>query len=626
VPQRLALLVGVDRYPFLPEENQLRSCANDARLMGYVLRERFGFAEEGLTLLLDEAATREGILAGLRDLLKRAREGDSIVFYFSGHGSQTPDEDGDEADGMDETLVPYDSGRYEHPSRDIIDDEIHEWILEASAVTPYITLIADTCFSGGVARGPREKWIEPDRRLPTTSRLHTRSGTGSPRNSNKGPSRFLPLSERYALLAACRFLETAKELTPIPGEREPYSAFTYFLCQELLRAPAEATYRDILEPTRAAVVAATMYTQTPQLEGARDRLLFGVQGSEPARYFLIESRAGDRVHLGGGAVHGISLGSLWTIHPSGTRQAGDTAPLGTVRVVAVRGVSAEAEIVEESSPIQPPARAFEREKGADWHRLPVSFDPAGLDPSMALNLAQRLRRSEDLRLIEGGGDTEHRIVILNETSWAVLGGNGGLLIPPIPLRHSGAVARLVDDLETRARLLWLLKLTDDSENNPLRDCLDVRLLCRAADGSFREAEPDPVTGEIVYRAGEYLALRIVHRANVPLYIHVLDLGVAGGITLLHPVAGNHKPLLPKRTFDIGVERRIKLRLPEPYREGKEFLKVFATTHEADLSVHQQPGYGSPPASRSRQGHALAHGEEERWTVVTQGFLVRGSGE
>ena len=39
---QLALLVGVDRYPLLPPANQLRSCANDARLMAHVLRERFG--------------------------------------------------------------------------------------------------------------------------------------------------------------------------------------------------------------------------------------------------------------------------------------------------------------------------------------------------------------------------------------------------------------------------------------------------------------------------------------------------------------------------------------------------------------------------------------------------------
>jgi hypothetical protein len=72
----------------------------------------------------------------------------------------------------------------------VIDDEIHEWILAASAVTPYLTLIADTCFSGGLARDrrPSEKWVEPDRRPTTTGRRRARSGTGSRSSKDKGPS------------------------------------------------------------------------------------------------------------------------------------------------------------------------------------------------------------------------------------------------------------------------------------------------------------------------------------------------------------------------------------------------------------------------------------------------------
>ena len=669
---QLALLVGVDHYPLLPPANQLRSCANDARLMARVLRERFGFEEEAMTLLVNDEATQERVLAGLRDLQAQARPGDSVVFYFSGHGSQAPDHEGDEPDGLDETLVPYDSGRGPNPSRDIVDDQIHDWILAVSEVTPFLTVIADTCFSGGVARkAPRagEKWIEPARRRPAVRRQPSRRPTSGSRGRRDGLSGFLPVSDRYVLLAACHAREAAKELPPIPHEREPFSAFTFFLCQELLRAPEGATYRDVIERTRVAVAAAVQ-AQTPLAEGARDRRLFGVEQIEPARYLTVEARDGARLRLGGGAVHGVGLGSEWGIYRSGARQAKGGKLLGVVRISDVRSVSAEADIVQEKGPIEPGARAFERSKGPGWMRLSVAVETAG---PAAAELGRRIQRSTVLHLAQKG-ESEARIltlggaggdagspedeILLSEESWVALGEGSELLLPPIPVRQPGSVERLVDDLETRAGYLSLLRLVDDKEENPLHSCLDVQFLRWSAKGDLRLARAEKTTGEIVYREGEHLALRLGHRAQCPLFFHVLDLGLAGGVELLYPIGGSGKAVPPGHTLDLGVQvgQRIRLRIPaafaalvkargdeSPEIEGKEFLKVFATTEPTDLSWLRQPGYGAPALAkglrgaqgspilralrgegrRRRQSVAAGAQGEPGWTVATLGILLRG---
>jgi len=665
---QLALLVGVDSYPLLPPENQLRSCANDARLVAHVLRERFGFEQEAMTLLIDGEATREAILAGLGELKVRARPGDSVVFYFSGHGSKTPDREGDEPDGWDETLVPYDGGRPPHPQRDIVDDEIHDWILGVSEVTPFLTLIADTCFAGGVARKvPRagEKWIEPDRRrLPARGQSSRGAAAGSP-GRRDGLSGFLPVSDRYTLLAACHAGESAKELTPIPGEREPYSAFTFFLCQELLRAPKGATYRDVIERTRVAVAAAVR-AQTPLAEGARDRRLFGVERIEPASYLAVEARDGARLRLGGGAVHGVGLGSTWGIYRPDTRQPKGAKPLGVARVSKVLSISSEADIIRERGGcIEPGARAFEQSKGPGWMRLSVAIETA--DPGRVLS--RRIQRSAVLRLAEdgpaearvltlGGPKGDEEAVLLSEKSWVALGEGSELLLPPVPVRQPGSAERLVDDLETRARYLNLLRLIDEEEDNPLRGCLDVQFLRLSAQGDLRPARAEKATGEIVYREGESLALRIGHRAERPLYFHVLDLGLAGGVGLLYPLGGSSKAVAPGYALDLGVQvgQRIRLRIPPAFAawvkagggerrelEGKEFLKIFATTEPADLSWLAQPSYGESPLARSSRGAqaspiwralggkgkrrrdsaTVGVGEEPGWTVATLGFLLRG---
>ncbi|KAJ3306788.1 Ca(2+)-dependent cysteine protease, partial [Gonapodya sp. JEL0774] len=55
-------------------------------------------------------------------LVKDAQRGDSLFFHYSGHGGSTQDQNGDEADGNDETIVPVD---YESAGQ-ITDDEIFE--------------------------------------------------------------------------------------------------------------------------------------------------------------------------------------------------------------------------------------------------------------------------------------------------------------------------------------------------------------------------------------------------------------------------------------------------------------------------------------------------------------------
>lgn len=58
----------------------------------------------------------------IANTLKDAKPGDKLVFFFSGHGGQAEDEDGDEEDGMDETICTADEDQ-------IIDDDLHEMLV-----------------------------------------------------------------------------------------------------------------------------------------------------------------------------------------------------------------------------------------------------------------------------------------------------------------------------------------------------------------------------------------------------------------------------------------------------------------------------------------------------------------
>lgn len=378
---RWALIVGIDKYPLFAPHGQLEGCVRDAREMARVLREKFGFTESRTTLLLDDQATHDGILNALKDLAGRVREDDVVVFHYSGHGSQRPlpAVDRSEPDGMEEVLVPYDSGhRDPFPNRDIPGKEIHAWLREITRTTPYVTLILDCCHSGTVHRGYREgeveqevvrvRQVEPDKRMPTDS------GRPRLRDFHGGPAEFA----RYVVLAACRNKEVAYE---VDHGGESHGAMSWFLLRELDKLPPGAcpTYRDVFEPVITRVHDLNHKRQLPQLEGLRDRELFGLAELKPRRFVPVRERWADRVVLGAGATCGLEQGAVLTVFPPQERQHAE--PIGKVEIIEVRAVTATARILEESRPdaIGPWSRAVGETSQEDLFQL-AQGDGAGLDP------------------------------------------------------------------------------------------------------------------------------------------------------------------------------------------------------------------------------------------------------
>src|SRR5215475_11220184 len=105
-----ALLVGIDTYKYkaagVPDTP---GCVQDAKTMKEILTSRFNFSEGSIHQLLNSEATSARIKEELQSwLIKGTEPGDRVFFLYSGHGSQLPDDNGDEKDGLDETVAPYD--------------------------------------------------------------------------------------------------------------------------------------------------------------------------------------------------------------------------------------------------------------------------------------------------------------------------------------------------------------------------------------------------------------------------------------------------------------------------------------------------------------------------------------
>jgi metacaspase-1 len=119
----------------------LLGCVNDATEMA-LIAEQHGFQEH--EVIPNSQATFNYVTGKIRDAATKLGAGDIFFFTFSGHGSYIADEDFDETDYRDETLVLHDLML----SDDVLAREL--WPRFAAGVR--ILMVSDSCFSGTVSQ------------------------------------------------------------------------------------------------------------------------------------------------------------------------------------------------------------------------------------------------------------------------------------------------------------------------------------------------------------------------------------------------------------------------------------------------------------------------------------------
>ena len=182
-PKQLALLIGIDEYKSDNIED-LKGGVNDVVFLSDVLREHYGFTDDQLVVLKNEQATHDEIIRHFRrHLIDRADGDTAVLFHFSGRGSRVADTNGDESDGLDETIVAHDSRHDAIP--DIDDDVLNALFAELSTKSKHAVGVFDCGLSplfGPNAEGnsvPGSRGLLLDLRRaskPVRTRVETVSG------------------------------------------------------------------------------------------------------------------------------------------------------------------------------------------------------------------------------------------------------------------------------------------------------------------------------------------------------------------------------------------------------------------------------------------------------------------
>src|SRR5262249_411148 len=254
---RRALLIGIGKYDS-PRFPFLEYPQNDvARFAELLESPTYGFQ---LTKLTDDGPskpTRKNILEAMqRYLVDEPNAGDTVLFYYSGHGSWVKNSLSDESDQRDETIVPSDAVRpvtSKAEFRDIRDKEIAEIFNRALDKKIKLTAIFDSCHSGSIARGDEQKkevdGVDFDfRERPTEAQKVKPEDRGA---------LILTAAEDYQQASGGRY--------ELNGHEAKYSHLTAELLQTLYEVPASRqSARELFRRGMARIVRPDP-TQTPAI-------------------------------------------------------------------------------------------------------------------------------------------------------------------------------------------------------------------------------------------------------------------------------------------------------------------------------------------------------------------------
>lgn len=338
-PQQYALLVAIGKYP--PESGwQQINSPNDIAVMREVLLSR-GFLPENIISIQDEQATRQGILNTWKaQLLPRVKPGDVVYFQYSGHGQQVADDNGDEIDGYDEAIVPFDSPlRYKagvYQGENLIRDDQLDTLLtdlrQRLGAKGNVMVVIDACHSGtstrgmGPARGTIVQMASPEYAAAAAKRPN--EGLASKQFDGVRPdaSGLAPMAAFFGSAQNQLNFETTDEHGQFIGP------MTYALSKKLSTAPKSVTYRGLFEQVRIQMNA-TAPRQQPQAEGTLDQEILGGQLLEkPAYFHVLRWNDAGSVVVDAGWAHGLNEGAVLGLYAPETRDPEKAKPLarGTV--------------------------------------------------------------------------------------------------------------------------------------------------------------------------------------------------------------------------------------------------------------------------------------------------------
>ena len=542
-PNSYAVIVGISDYAnFGPEiGGDLPGARNDARDFRDVLIAQKGFAPENIHMVLDQEATRDRLVSELKTWLPSvAKPGDLVVFFFAGHGSQMWDTNGDEEDGLDETICPTNVVKGD-TRNDIPDDELNAML--KAIPTDNIVVVLDNCHAGSGTRAVTP-FARP-RSLDRTATIDVPKPADATTTQTSAPDA-TPAS--VLEIAAAQADEVAVD-AEWPGEgNEPSTfngAFTRNFVRNLWQSPA-ASYAEIFDMT-VEDMKRERFAQRPNIDGGTKNktsqpafTAFGVKAGSGEALVPVVAVGAQGIELGGGAAAGITAGSTYKV--------GDV----TLRVTKVEGARAYANAI--GGGVKTGDRARLIQYVAPEANLKVSV--AGLAPATRAAVIAQLKTTPGITLVEGARDFAHLLVRPKDDAYAIIGLDGAT-------RHIAAQPAAVATL-----------LVQEAGAHQLA-------------GLENPAHPFSLEFQFTgnrksFKVGDAVEFRA--RSGRDGYLTIVDLGTDGKVVVIYPSeAGQDNRIKAGEDFILpNGDMTFEAQLPS----GRGIVRAFVTERPLDLPFSQ----------------------------------------
>jgi len=662
-PRKLALLVGISKYNRGRKERNHDwwdlNTEYDIKLLKEVLIRKFQFNEKDILVLSEpKDTTHQAIVdAFRRHLIAQAKAGDIIYFHFSGHGQQIPDDDGDEIDGYDETIIPSDYVSQSDGSKNIRDDEIGKLLDELKTKNPAnVTVTLDSCYSGTATRGDLPVRGGPWMGAPVPKDKIKGEDTSASGIMERGGTP----AQKYVFLSAASPRETAKET--INEANQNMGLFTYALVKAFEASGPSTTYRDLFERI-GDIMSRQRGDQTPQLEGLLDNKLMDGTALKPERYIQVKTDSKNKVILQAGKLQGMTRGSKFVLYPEGAKDQKSATKLADAKIIEADLITSVLEVIGTVAPEKlRAARAFETEHFYDDSLLKVAVQ--GVDTlSRGKEVLASVGKFELAETVTRGkgnwdilihpptpADVKDKIVD-GSFRGVILERQNGTILATVPESATMATAvRAALEAETRWLTVKALENTDPSLSIEIR-LVPIEAELNASGNVVRALRDKPLVmtnGNIPeFKVGDHFMLEVRNTGLEPAYITILNLNSEGKVGPGWPQQIPGIKSEDNRISNNGQWRRIGA----PYffvvtgPTGAESFKAIATREATDFTplidedlLRGQRGDGSldergKNALNSPLGKMLVAGQQGKrsgiagaippaWATATFNFVIR----
>ncbi len=329
---KTALLIG---SPY----KALRGVENDLELMESLLRGR-GFTTQRCG---GADATRAKIMNALEALVARARPGDAVVIYYSGHGGQASNpmydaaiERGDRSEPRYyRCLVPMDLGdSSDEDFRGILSTELSVILFALTRKTPNVTVILDCCHSEGATRShgasrSSRGWI---RKLAKPWKTGVAQHLEALRQRGFDVRQLDREANPFVVtLSACGPRDYAHEdIFETPDGPRNCGVMTHAFVRAVTELGDAPLVWERLGARVKAIVSETRPTQRPVVAGPIDRLLFSTE-TRRRLFALPLTRPHERWLLSGGRLADTRVGDRFLVF----KDTRDVTPAARISVTEV---------------------------------------------------------------------------------------------------------------------------------------------------------------------------------------------------------------------------------------------------------------------------------------------------